>query len=116
MVQTSLGNRHEHTCRVAFPCEYVDVERDSKTKIYISNQTKRFWASNPYVGEPFSAADMLALVRLLASMGSDVNCQGTSLDEALPTSGCHARVWTLIGVDSIMSLEIRLPVEALGGC
>lgn len=106
MLQTSLGNRHEHTCRVAFPCEFVDDERDSKTRKSISNQTKCSKQSKSYIGEPFATADVLALVRLLASMGSDVNCQGTSLDEALPTTRCHARVWTLIGVDSIMSLEI----------
>lgn len=77
----------------------------SRVNTSMTSETRR-------VGEPFPTADMLALVRLLASMGSDVNSQGTSLDEALPTTGCHARVWTLVGVDSVMSLEIRFPVEA----
>jgi hypothetical protein len=72
--------------------------------------------SKSYVGEPFSTANVLALVRLLAGMCSDVDSQGTSLDEALSTSRCHARVWALIGVNSVMSLKIRLPVEALVGC
>lgn len=115
MVQTSLGIRHEHTCRVAFPCEYVDDERDSKTGTY-QQPNQKFRASKSYIGEPFSTANVLALVRFLASMGSDVNSQGTSLDEALPTTLCHARVWTLIRVDSVMSLKIRFPVEALGVC
>lgn len=56
---------------------------------------------------------MSTLVGFLACVGSDVNCKCTSLNEALSTTRCHARVWSLVGMNPIMSLEIRLAVEAL---
>lgn len=56
---------------------------------------------------------MLALMRLLTSVSTDVYSQGASLNEALPTSRCHTRIWTFICVDSIMSLKIRFAIEAL---
>lgn len=46
-------------------------------------------------------------------MGADVNGQGTALDEALTASWDGARVGTLVGVDSVVSLKVRLAVEAL---
>lgn len=46
-------------------------------------------------------------------MGADVNGQGTALDEALTASWDGARVGTLVGVNSVVSLKIRLAVEAL---
>jgi hypothetical protein len=68
-----------------------------------------------YIREPLSTPNVLALMRLLACMGTYMNCQGTSLDEAFPTSWSHTRVWTLIGVDSVMSLKVRLSVKTLCG-
>lgn len=56
---------------------------------------------------------MLALMWFLASMGANVNSESTPLDEALSTPGSHTRVGPFIGVYAIMSLQIRLPVEAL---
>jgi hypothetical protein len=56
---------------------------------------------------------MLALVWLLACVGSDVDGQSAALDEALPAARRRTRVRTLICVYSVVSLEIRLAVEAL---
>jgi hypothetical protein len=39
-----------------------------------------------YIGESLATANMLTLVRLFARMRTDVNCQGTSLNEALSAS------------------------------
>jgi hypothetical protein len=56
---------------------------------------------------------MLALMRFLAGMGPNVNSESAPLDEALSTPRSHTRVGTLIGVYAIMSLQVRLAVEAL---
>jgi hypothetical protein len=61
---------------------------------------------NTHVGKPLATAYVLALMGLLAGMGSDVDGQGTSLDEALTTSSSRARIRALVRVDSVMSLEI----------
>jgi hypothetical protein len=56
---------------------------------------------------------VLALVWLLSGVGANMNSQGTSLDEALATSWGQTRVWSLVGVDAVMSLQIGLSVERL---
>ena len=56
---------------------------------------------------------MLAPVWLLASVGSDVDGQGAPLDEALGACSLGAMVWPLVCVYAVMSLQIRLAVEAL---
>lgn len=65
------------------------------------------------IGESLATANMLALVRLLARMCTDVDREGAPLNETLSTSSRRARVGTLVGVDSIMSLKVRLAVKAL---
>lgn len=65
------------------------------------------------IREAFSTSNVTTLMRLLPCVGSNVDSQSTSLDEALATLGCHARVWPLVGVNSIVSLKIPFPVEAL---
>jgi hypothetical protein len=57
---------------------------------------------------------MLTLVWFLASMGPNMNSESTPLNEALATARSHTRVRPLIGVDTIMPLEVRLAVKALG--
>lgn len=52
-------------------------------------------------------------MRLLASVSSDVNGQGTALDEALATAGNRAKVGALVGVDPIVALKIRFAAETL---
>lgn len=56
---------------------------------------------------------MLALVRFLARVGADVYGQRAPLDEALSTSRCCAGVWSLVGVNAVVSLQVRFAVEAL---
>lgn len=56
---------------------------------------------------------MLALMRLLSRVSTDVDSQSTPLDEALATAGRCAGVGTLVGVNAVVSLQIGLPVEAL---
>jgi hypothetical protein len=56
---------------------------------------------------------MLALVRLLTGVSADVDSQGTSLNEALATARGGTSIRPLICVNSIMSLQVRLAVEAL---
>ena len=56
---------------------------------------------------------MLALIRLLASVGADVDSQRTALDEALTASGNRAGVRTFVGMNPAVSLQVRLAAEAL---
>jgi hypothetical protein len=57
---------------------------------------------------------MLTLVWFLASMGPDMNSKSAPLNEALAAARSHTRVRPLIGVDTIMPLEVRLAVKTLG--
>jgi hypothetical protein len=63
------------------------------------------------IREPLSTPNVLALMWLFTSVSTDVNSQRTPLNEALAATWGHARVRSLICVDSIMSLEIRFSVE-----
>jgi len=56
---------------------------------------------------------MLAVVRLLASVCTSMYGQGASLDKALAAVLMVALVRPFVCVDAIMSLQIRLAVEAL---
>lgn len=53
------------------------------------------------------------MVRLLAGMGANVHRQRAPLDEALPATLLVASVRSLLGVDAMMSLQIRFAIEAL---
>lgn len=50
---------------------------------------------------------------LLACVSADVDGQGTPLDEGLVAVLPHTSVWTLVGVDAEVSLQVGLPVETL---
>ena len=52
-------------------------------------------------------------MRLVACVGSPMNCQGTALDEGLGAGLVVASIGSFIGVYSIMPLEIGLAIEAL---
>lgn len=65
------------------------------------------------VGEPLATAFMLASVRLLTGVGTDVNGQGTALDEALVAITPGTDVRTVIGVYAIVPDEVRLAIELL---
>lgn len=56
---------------------------------------------------------MGALMGLLACMRPIMDCQSTLLNETLATVLNRATVWPLVGMDAVVSLKIRLPVEAL---
>ena len=56
---------------------------------------------------------MLTLVWLLSSVSSDVNGQGTPLNEALPAAGDRARIRSLIGMYPVVSLQIGFAIKAL---
>ncbi len=53
------------------------------------------------------------MVRLLAGMGANVHRERAPLDEALPATLLVASVRSLLGVDAMMSLQIRFAIEAL---
>lgn len=59
-----------------------------------------------HIREAFATANMLTLVRLLAGVRSDMNGQGTPLDEALTTTRSRASVWALIGVNTVVPLKV----------
>lgn len=50
---------------------------------------------------------------LLAGVGPDMNGQGAPLDKTLAAVGLVAGVRSLICVDTMMALQIRLAIEAL---
>ena len=52
-------------------------------------------------------------MRLFAGVGADMHSQGAPLDERLAASAVVARVGSLVGVYPVVSLEVRLAVEAL---
>jgi hypothetical protein len=65
------------------------------------------------IREALAAANMLALMRFLTSVRSDVDCERTSLDEALSASRRHTGVGPLVRMYPVVSLQVRLSVEAL---
>lgn len=50
---------------------------------------------------------------LLAGMGPRVNGQGTTLDKALVAVGHGTVVWPLIGMNAVVSTQVRLAIERL---
>lgn len=52
-------------------------------------------------------------MRLVTGVGSTVHSQGAALDERLVAGGVITCIGTLVCMDSIVSLEVRLAVEAL---
>lgn len=58
---------------------------------------------------------MLTTVWLFSGVSTIVNCQCASLNECLGAPSMGTVIRTLVGVYTIMSLEIRLSIEALMG-
>ena len=56
---------------------------------------------------------MLAAMRLLAGMGTDVDGQGAALDETLVAMTPSTDIRTIVGVYAFMSDEVRLAIELL---
>jgi hypothetical protein len=93
-------------------CGYGDGAQGLTTTRMLVQRTADNYIS-PYIREPFSTSYMLALVGFFAGMSTDVNGEGAPLDETLSTTWRHARVRSLICMDAVVSLEVRLSVEAL---
>jgi hypothetical protein len=70
-------------------------------------------AGSAYIREAFPTAFVLAAMRLLARVGASMDGQGAALDEALAAAGPVARIGPLVGMDTIVSLQVRLPIEHL---
>lgn len=66
-----------------------------------------------YIRESFTTADVHALMGFLPGVGANVDGESTPLNETLTTPWSHTRVWSLVGMNSVVSLQVRLPVEAL---
>lgn len=66
-----------------------------------------------YIRKSLPTRHILAFVWFLASMSSNVNSKGAPLNEALAASWDLTRVWSLVDVDAIMSLQVRPSAEAL---
>jgi len=66
-----------------------------------------------YVRKALSTSVVLALMRLLSGVRSNMNGQSTSLNEALTASLLIALIRSFVGVYPVMSLQVRLAVEAL---
>ena len=66
-----------------------------------------------YIGKALAATIILATVGFLARMGADVHRQGAPLDEALVAPGMVAMIWPFVGVNPIVPLQVRFPIEAL---
>jgi hypothetical protein len=75
--------------------------------------SRRTTEEGTHIGEPLAAANVLALMGLLARVCADVHGQGTPLDEALATSRGCTSVRTLVCVNAVVPLQVRLAVEAL---
>lgn len=118
-ILTSSGNRHGRICTVS--CQYGSCggARDSMTTTKVSPWIDRehkiatSHAGSTHVGETLSTPKVGALMGLLARVGADVDGKCAPLDEALPAPRSHTRVRSLIGVYSVVSLQVRLSVEAL---
>lgn len=67
----------------------------------------------PYIGKTLAAAVVFATVRFFAGVGPNVHRQGTTLNEAFDATGMTAMVRPFVGMDSIVTLEIRFPIETL---
>ena len=66
-----------------------------------------------HIRESLATTNVLALMGLLPSMCANMDGQGASLDKAFSTSRNGASIRPLVSVYTIMSLQIRLSIEAL---
>ena len=105
-----------HTCTACCHCGCDDAVPDSTTRNTISMVFFLRAMVNgeaKYIGKTLAAAVMFATVRFFTRVSPDVHRQRTTLDEAFHTTSVTTVVRSFVGMDSIMSLEIRLPVKTL---
>ena len=99
---------------LVWPLSSVYAAMASKTgRLMVVSTQSTLQKADTYVGKSFATPFLLAVVRFFAGVRANMNRQCTPLNEALPAALGHARVRSFIGVDSEMSLEVRLSVEAL---
>ena len=102
------------TCMVACQCEFGDVVQDLKTaQRLVSISDHIVDAVLTHVRESLATSFDLTYVWLFTRVGSMVDGQGTPLDEALTATGYLTAIRSLIGVNAIMSLQVRLAIESL---
>lgn len=117
---TTLTLSHTPDChRYTVGCRYGcgDAVLDSTTTDLVSpprsNCTRGGKRRIVYIGKTLAATIILATVGLLARMSADVHRQGAPLDEALVAPGMVAMIWPFVGVNPIVPLQVRFPIEAL---
>lgn len=64
------------------------------------------------IRELLSATRLHAGVRLLAGVSPDVNVECAALNEGLPAAFLVALEWPSFCVNTVVSLQVRLPVES----
>ena len=67
-----------------------------------------------YVREALPAIQKGAFVRFVSCMSSTVDSQGAALNERLVARLVFTCVWALVGMDSVVTLKVGFPIEALG--
>lgn len=117
---TLCCSRHLGSGMAFLPYEYDDVWPNSTTvehtKSAIQSQIFEYrLANSTYVGKWLPAFGNFALVWLLAGVCSEMDGEGTTLDKPLSAILPVASVWPLVCVNAVVSLKIRLSVEALDG-
>jgi len=86
-------------------------EPERKTALLLDKTEAFQYILTSYIGESLAAGFIFALVRLFASMNASMDGQGASLDETFAAE--RARVGSVVCVDSVMPLKIRLAVKHL---
>lgn len=66
-----------------------------------------------YIREALAAGHVLTLMGLLAGVSTDMYSQSAPLNEAFAAAGNSASVRTLVSVNLVVALKVRLAVEAL---
>lgn len=64
-----------------------------------------------HIGEAPTAA--FALIGLLTGVGAVVSDKGATLNESLATAGDSVKVRTLVSMNSIIALKVRIALESL---
>ncbi len=93
----------------------MDATMPSQARRLPANQQARpaNQEHGPYIRKRLITAKEFTFVRFLACVGPVVYRQGAALDEALPAILVLAYIWSFVGMDTMVSLEVRLSIEFL---
>lgn len=94
---------HGYICRVAWQCGCGGGEPEQKTKELLGDRDRMQYFMVAYVGESFTAAGMLTVMRHVTGVCAAVHCQCAALREALAAARNVASIRTLIGMESVVS-------------